>query len=85
VVTATPASPFNQHGLRCCRIRRLRTAGCATATNLVLALSSATIQNDGSQKVTATATATTSSGQAVGGIPVSFSVDNNANFTASGT
>jgi len=60
-------------------------AGCATASNLVLALSSATIQNDGSQKVTATATATTSSGQAVGGIPVSFSVDNNANFTASGT
>jgi len=60
-------------------------AGCATASNLVLALSSATIQNDFSQKVTATATATTSSGQAVAGIPVSFSVDNNANFTASGT
>ena len=37
--------------------------GCATASNLVLSLSSATIQNDGSEKVTATATATTSSGQ----------------------
>ena len=59
--------------------------GCATASNLVLSLSSATIQNDGSEKVTATATATTSSGQALAGIPVSFSVDNNANFTTSGT
>jgi hypothetical protein len=59
--------------------------GCASASNLVLSLSSATIQNDGSEKVTATATATTSSGQALAGIPVSFSVDNNANFTTSGT
>ena len=58
---------------------------CAKAANLVLTLSSPTILNDGSQKVTATATATTSSGEAVVGIPISFSVDNNANFTASGS
>lgn len=75
-------SPFGGGG--CSAASAAAGSGCATAANLVLSLSSPTIQNDGSQKVTATATATTSSGQAIAGIPVSFSVDNNANFTTSG-
>ena len=71
--------PFNNGGGGSCT-----SEPCATAANLVLTLSSPTILNDGSQKVTATATATTSAGEAIAGIPISFSVDNNANFTSSG-
>jgi hypothetical protein len=79
-------SPFGNGGTGCAAASAASgAAGCATAANLVLTLSSPTILNDGSQKVTATATATTSSGQAIAGIPISFTVDNNANFTASGS
>jgi hypothetical protein len=60
-------------------------SGCPTASALTLNLSAASIQNTGAQTVTATATATTSSGQTLAGIPVTFSVDSNATFTASGT
>jgi hypothetical protein len=56
---------------------------CATAANLTLQLDTASIQNTGAATVKATATATTSSGQALTGIPISFSVDNGATFTQS--
>ncbi len=58
-------------------------AACPTATaaNLSLQLNAPTINNDGSEKITATATATTANGQALPGIPVTFTVDNNAVFT----
>jgi hypothetical protein len=58
------------------------SATCATAANLTLVLDTASVQNTGA-KVTVTATATTASGQALAGIPVSFSVDNGATFTQS--
>jgi hypothetical protein len=57
-------------------------ASCVTASALTLVLSSSTVNNTGGQTVTATATASTASGQTVAGIPVTFSVDNNATFTA---
>ncbi|HTJ04862.1 MAG TPA: hypothetical protein VL624_05915 [Caldimonas sp.] len=60
-------------------------SGCPTASALTLNLDTASIQNTGAQTVKATATATTSTGQTLSGIPVTFSVDNNATFTASGT
>jgi len=58
-------------------------SGCPTtaAANLSLQLSAPTINNDGSEKITATAVATTANGQALEGIPVTFTVDNNAVFT----
>jgi hypothetical protein len=59
------------------------TSTCATAANLTLQLDSASIQNTGVATVKATATATTTSGQALSGIPVSFAVDNGATFTQS--
>src|SRR6478672_11764065 len=52
-----------------------------TAASLVLQLDTATIDNSGAASVKATATATTAAGQAVTGVPVSFSVDNNAVFS----
>jgi hypothetical protein len=55
--------------------------GSSTASNLTLQLSTSSIENTGAATVTATATATTSAGQALAGIPVTFSVDNNATFT----
>jgi hypothetical protein len=55
--------------------------GSSTASNLTLQLSTASIPNAGATTVTATATATTAAGQALAGIPVTFSVDNNATFT----
>jgi hypothetical protein len=58
---------------------------CATAASLTLQLDTASIQNTGAATVKATATATTSSGQALSGIPVAFSVDNGATFTQSAT
>jgi hypothetical protein len=56
-----------------------------TAANLVLQLDSATIDNSGAASVKATATATTASGQAVTGVPVTFSVDNKAIFSVDGS
>lgn len=56
-------------------------SGCVTASALALALDSASINNTGAQNVTATATATASGGQALTGIPVTFSVDNGATFS----
>ena len=67
------------------------TSGCGAATvnttaaNLVLQLDRASVTNSGSDTITATATATTSGGQTVSGVPVSFTVDNNALYTPSGT
>ena len=58
---------------------------CPTAANLTLALDTSSIQNTGAATVKATATATTTSGQALAGIPVSFTVDNGATFTQSST
>jgi hypothetical protein len=58
-------------------------ASCATASTLTLQLDSASIQNTGAASVKATATATTAAGQALSGIPITFSVDNGATFTQS--
>ena len=55
------------------------------AANLDLQLDVATIDNSGAATVKATATATTASGQAVSGVPVSFSVDNKGSFSVTGT
>jgi hypothetical protein len=60
-------------------------SSCVTASALTLTLDSASIQNTGAATVKATATATTASGQALSGIPISFSVDNGATFTQSST
>jgi hypothetical protein len=59
--------------------------GCPTASALTLNLDVASIQNTGAQTVKATATATTGTGQTLAGIPVTFSVDNGATFTVSGS
>lgn len=59
------------------------TGACLNAANLNLQLSSTSILNTGALTVTATVTATTATGQALGGIPVSFSVDGGATFTQS--
>ena len=56
---------------------------CPTASALTLSLDTASVQNTGAAKVKATATATTAAGQALSGIPISFSVDNGATFTQS--
>ena len=81
-------SPFQQSAAAGCSSAAAASAAangganaCAVAANLVLQLSSPTIINDGSAKITATATATTTSGQTLSGIPVSFEVDNGATFT----
>jgi hypothetical protein len=58
-------------------------ASCINASSLTLQLDSNSIQNTGAATVKATATAITASGQALSGIPVSFSVDNGATFTQS--
>jgi len=58
-------------------------SSCVTAASLTLQLNSASIQNSGATTVKATATATTAAGQALTGIPVSFTVDNGATFTQS--
>lgn len=58
-------------------------SSCVTAASLTLSLDTASIQNTGSAKVKATATATTSSGQVLTGIPISFTADNGATFTQS--
>ena len=60
-------------------------AGGPSASNLTILLSSSSIDNSGAQTVTATATASTGSGQVLTGIPVNFSVDNGATFTQGST
>ncbi len=60
-------------------------AADTTAANLDLLLSAATIDNSGAASITATATATTAVGQALSGVPVTFSVDNKAIFSVAGT
>lgn len=57
------------------------------ASNLVLSLSDVVVNNTASTEVTATVTASNASGQALAGIPVSFSVNNNAvvSFTSTTT
>jgi hypothetical protein len=54
-----------------------------TAARLTLLLNATSINNSGAATVTATATAATNSGQALSGIPITFSVDNGATFTQS--
>lgn len=77
-------SPFGAGGTATCAPAGASApAACATAASLTLQLDSASIQNTGVVTVKATATATTASGQALLGIPVSFTVDNGATFTQS--
>lgn len=59
-------------------------ANAPKAANLVLQLDKTTIVNSGAANVKATAIATTSSGQALAGVPVTFSVDNKALFSVGG-
>jgi len=59
--------------------------GTATATDLVLVLSSPTIANTGAETVVATATAIDGNRNAVANVPVSISVDNGGVATPSGT
>ena len=56
-----------------------------TAQALTIQLSSTSITNSGADTVIATATASTSGGETVEGVPVSFAVDGGATYTASGT
>lgn len=58
------------------------TTTTTTATSLTLQLSSASVSNSGADAVVATATAATSGGATVSGVPVTFSVDSGATFTA---
>lgn len=55
------------------------------ATKLVLQLDRLSVNNSGGESVTATATATTTGGQTVKGVPVSFAVDANALYTPAAT
>src|SRR5690349_14575675 len=52
-----------------------------TATQLSLDLSATNIDNSGARTITAKATATSAGGQTIAGVPVTFSVDNNAIYT----
>jgi len=77
-------SPFGTSAAGCSSSSASSASGsCATAASLTLALDTASIQNTGAATVKATATATTAAGQALAGIPVSFTVDNGATFTQS--
>lgn len=61
---------------------------CATQTTaavLTIQLNKTNISNSGADTVEAVATATTSGGETVPDVPVSFAVDGGANFTASGS
>lgn len=60
------------------------TPGTLVATKMVLALSTTNISNTGANTVTATATTTSEGGQVVAAVPVTFSVDGNANFSVPG-
>jgi hypothetical protein len=55
------------------------------ASNLTLVLSANSLPNNGTDAITATATATGAGGVTLASIPVSFSVNNNALATVSGT
>jgi hypothetical protein len=55
-----------------------------TASNLTLVLSANSLPNNGTDAITATATATGAGGVTLASIPVSFSVNNNALATVSG-
>jgi hypothetical protein len=57
----------------------------AVASNLTLVLSATSLPNNGTDTITATATATGAGGVTLASIPVSFSVNNNALATVSGT
>lgn len=57
----------------------------AAAASLALQLDVPTIDDSGASSVKATATALTSSGQALTGVPITFSVDNNAAFSVGST
>ena len=59
--------------------------GTPVAADLVLVLSASDIADSGQESVTATATAVDANRNAVAGVPVSFSVDNNAIVTPGGT
>jgi len=61
------------------------TSAGTTATALTIQLSKTSVTNSGADTVVATATAATAGGQTVSGVPVSFTVDNGATFTASST
>ena len=63
------------------------SSSCAAsaAANLVLQLDATSIDNSGASNVKATATATTAAGQALSGVPITFSVDNKAVFTVVGS
>lgn len=78
-------SPFGNGTTTGCSSSSASSAAgaCATAASLTLALDTASIQNTGAAIVNATATATTAAGQALAGIPISFTVDNGATFTQS--
>ena len=58
------------------------TTTTTTATSLTLQLSSASVSNSGADDVIATATAATTGGATVSGVPVTFTVDSGATFTA---
>jgi len=55
------------------------------ATSLTLQLSSTSVSNSGADTIVATATAATSGGATVSGVPVTFAVDSGATFTQSST
>ncbi|MBE2244157.1 MAG: hypothetical protein IAE86_15485 [Burkholderiaceae bacterium] len=57
------------------------TSSATVATSLTLQLSSTSVNNSGTETVVATATAATSGGATVSGVPVTFSVDSGATFT----
>ncbi len=59
--------------------------GAPVASNLTLVLSATSLPNNGTDTITATATATGAGGVTLESIPVSFSVNNNALATVSGT
>jgi hypothetical protein len=59
--------------------------GAPVASNLTLVLSATSLPNNGTDTITATATASGAGGVTLESIPVSFSVNNNALATVSGT
>ncbi len=61
------------------------TEATPTASQLSLQLDATSIDNSGAKTVNATATAATAGGQTVFGVPVTFTVDNNAIYTPSAT
>jgi len=55
------------------------------ASSLQVKLSATSVDNTGSQTVTATVTALDANGQGVAGVPLTIAVDNNATFTVTGS